>query len=706
LIILEKNSRYISAKVYYIKNVYVYYIIIIMVLSKIDNSISYPEIKYVDNDDFNKESNMYQIEVKNVEIIIGVGNAKNNFKNKNVIYFPIYLVKSNNKVIQIGLYEIKSNELSDYVDENGNLNVEKLDSDPLTYVFVTKDMLEKERLIPDEPLPEYEIEEIIEREIAEELEEEKVFEKEEEKEIPEIRKDIFVYTEGISIPKKLKEETKLDAEREKYRYLNEKLDETSSLWIQKFMKNDNYYIVDNEGGGECFFATIRDAFSQIGQQTSVPKIRNKLANEASENVFLQYKEIYDNIRDSILKATVESKELKIQYDNVKNICNNTIDRNEKIKCIQNAKQIKAKFDSVIREKSLSNELLKEYKVMKDVDTLEKFKKLIKTCNFWADTWAISTLERILNIKFILLSKEYYDNNDLANVLNCGQLNDVILENRGEFKPDYYIIVEYTGSHYKLIGYKKKQIFTFKEIPYDIKKLILDKCLEINAGPFSIIPDFIRFKDNESGNIIESTPPKFEELSEVKIKGYYDDNIVFVFYDKSASKPLPGKGVGEKIDNKEVILYSELANIKDWRRKLDDEWSGSPFMLDGHKWNSVTHYYQASKFKKNNPEFYLSFSLESNTDISKNVEKAIAAGSKNGKYKGELLRPKEVLIDEDFYGARNEKELYDAQYAKFSQNEDLKHLLIETRNAKLMHYLHRKEPELAENLITIREKLKA
>jgi len=172
-----------------------------MVLSKIDNSISYPEIKYVDNDDFNKESNMYQIEVKNVEIIIGVGNAKNNFKNKNVIYFPIYLVKSNNKVIQIGLYEIKSNELTDYVDENGNLNVEKLDSDPLTYVFVTKDMLEKERLIPDEPLPEYEIEEIIEREIAEELEEEKVFEKEEEKEIPEIRKDIFVYTEGISIPK-------------------------------------------------------------------------------------------------------------------------------------------------------------------------------------------------------------------------------------------------------------------------------------------------------------------------------------------------------------------------------------------------------------------------------------------------------------------------------------------------------------------------
>ena len=684
-----------------------------MVLSKIDNSISYPEVRYVDYNDENKESNLYQIEVNGVEIIVGIGSAKNTFQDKNIIYFPIYLVKSNNKVVQIGLYEIKNSELLEYSDENGNLNIEKLDRDPLVYVFVTKNMLENERLVPKEPLPESEIieeegeEEEEEGQEEEEGEEEQEEEEEEEVvEIPQIRKDIFVLIEGISIPKPLKEETKTDADREKYNYLNEKLDETSTLWIQKFMKNDKYYIVDNEGGGECFFATIRDAFVQIAQHTTVQKIRNKLANEASENVFLQYKEIYDNIRDSIMKATIESKELKIQYDKMKDICNSTIDRNEKIKCIENAKAIKAKFDSVIRDKSLSNELLKEYKIMKDIDTLEKFKKLIKTCNFWADTWAVSTLERILNIKFILMSKEYYDNNDLANVLNCGQLNDVILENRGEFKPDYYIIVEYTGSHYKLIGYKKKQIFKFKEIPYDIKKLVVDKCLERNSGAFSIIPDFIRFKEQLHGNNLEISSSNFEELSDVKIKGYYDDNIVFIFYDKSASKPLPGKGVGEKIDNKDIMLFSELANIKDWRRKLDDEWVGSSFMLGNHKWNSVTHYYQASKFKKNNPEFYLTFSLESNTEISKNVEKAKAAGSKNGKYKGELLRPKEVLIDEDFYGARNETELYEAQFAKFSQNEDLKHLLIETKNAKLMLYLHRKEPKLAENLINIREKLKS
>jgi hypothetical protein len=38
--------------------------------------------------------------------------------------------------------------------------------------------------------------------------------------------------------------------------------------------------------------------------------------------------------------------------------------------------------------------------MKGVENLDQFKRVIKSCNFWADTWAISTLERILNIKLI------------------------------------------------------------------------------------------------------------------------------------------------------------------------------------------------------------------------------------------------------------------------------------------------------------------
>ena len=63
-----------------------------------------------------------------------------------------------------------------------------------------------------------------------------------------------------------------------------------------------------------------------------------------------------------------------------------------------------------------------------------FKSIIKTCNFWGETWAISTLERVINIKFILLSRENYNEGDADNVMQCGQLNDLILQNRGSFEP--------------------------------------------------------------------------------------------------------------------------------------------------------------------------------------------------------------------------------------------------------------------------------
>ena len=72
-------------------------------------------------------------------------------------------------------------------------------------------------------------------------------------------------------PKQLKEETKNLAKsiRDKYHEENE------DLWIQKYMKNKNYEITDNEGNGDCFFATIRDAFKTIGQDTTVFALRKK-----------------------------------------------------------------------------------------------------------------------------------------------------------------------------------------------------------------------------------------------------------------------------------------------------------------------------------------------------------------------------------------------------------------------------------------------
>jgi predicted NAD-dependent protein-ADP-ribosyltransferase YbiA (DUF1768 family) len=670
-----------------------------MVLSKLDPNVSYPELKSVDSGDQKMEANLYQLEIEGVDVIIAVGNSKNTFEEYNIRYFPIYLVKYNNKVVQIGLYEIKASDYLYYLDDYNNIDVEKM-NEPLVYSFATKDFLSKNRLEPDVPLRRIEGQDKEEGEITEsdEEHEEEIEEYNEYYEIPEARQDIFIMTKGVPLPPLLVEESSKQAKdyREKYH------ESPSDNWVEKFMMNKNYSIVNNEGGGDCLFATIRDAFSSIAQQTSVNKLRKKLAEDATEEIFLRYKEQFDLIQASIITDTNKIKELEAEYLLLKGKLGNLFDRNEQKILIEEAKKVKSNHDRIVEEKRVSSIMLKEYKFMKGVDSLEKFKSKIKKCDFWADTWAISTLERILNIKFIILSNEAYKSGDTKNVLQCGQLNDKILENKGIFNPEFYLILDYSGDHYKLVGYKKKQIFKFTEIPYDIKKLIAEKCMERNAGPFDIIPDFQKFKATLKKNIIKEAD--YDELSESKLRGLYNDDTVFLFYSKSNSKPLPGKGSGEKIPNEKLMEYTELATIPDWRKKLSNFWV-QPFSLDNHQWASVEHYYQASKFKKTHPDFYLSFSLDSGTDLSKDPILAKAAGGKSGKLKGELLRPIEVSIDSDFFGKRHKKELYSAQYAKFTQNEDLKKLLLATNDAKLTHHDKGKPPVVFDDLMLIRDKIK-
>ena len=90
-----------------------------MVLSKLNpENVSYPELKSVDSGDIKMEANLYQLEIKDVDVVIAVGNSKNTFEDFNIIYFPIYLVKYNNKVIQIGVYEIKASDYLNYLENN------------------------------------------------------------------------------------------------------------------------------------------------------------------------------------------------------------------------------------------------------------------------------------------------------------------------------------------------------------------------------------------------------------------------------------------------------------------------------------------------------------------------------------------------------------------------------------------------------------
>jgi predicted NAD-dependent protein-ADP-ribosyltransferase YbiA (DUF1768 family) len=64
----------------------------------------------------------------------------------------------------------------------------------------------------------------------------------------------------------------------------------------------------------------------------------------------------------------------------------------------------------------------------------------------------------------------------------------------------------------------------------------------------------------------------------------------------------------------------------------------------------------------------------------------------------------VKIDADFYGGRNDEERERAVFAKFSQNIDLRNILVATKQAKLMKYIPKSPPHTDFILMRVRSKL--
>ena len=289
------------------------------------------------------------------------------------------------------------------------------------------------------------------------------------------------------------------------------------------------------------------------------------------------------------------------------------------------------------------------------------------------------------------------NNSFDNILNCGEVSKLIPENITDrivghdgvqyspFHPKHYIMTSYTGNHYTLVTYKNKHILSFPEIPYDIKIMIVNKCLEKNAGVYYLIPEFRSFKSG----LVEETAEEDAD-ADADMCDENDANAVIFVYHSSALDAKIGKGNAEKIDKPLIPNYAELNGMKEWRKKLDDMWI-SPFSLDERRWCSVENYLQGAKFKKNHTDFYNKFSLDSNTDISKDPKLAKQVGTQKSK------RPKEVKIDPDYDLGRSEIERESAVRSKFQQNEDLKQILLATKAACIKHF-QRGSPAIKDDIL--------
>ena len=697
-----------------------------MVYSNLNSTIFYKESGTIDDEDIGHESTLYEMELFNKQIVICFGKIKHTFIQRNVVYVPIYLVVHYKTKQQIGLLEFDKNEALGLFDHENDIDLSKIPQ-PILFGFVDEEYIDRSS---SSSLSSVKLQHSIEKQTEKEESDTENIELEVDESEDE---DDFhnVKVKSSKLSGEMKKATQLLEKGvftidPKIKKLNPLIEETQEIanaikenyesshknnWLQEYMKNEHYGIHDVESNGDCFFAVIRDAFQQIGYKTTVAKLRAIVAKDVTDEVFQNHRILYNDLKGTINEYNKELKSIKKNIEEtLSKRAKKATDKSELNSILQETETLKIKHKELMRNKQAAQSMIDEdLGNLQAIDSVDKFREFIQTSGFWADSWAISVLEYNLKVKFILLSERSYLDDDLYNVLLCGEVYSKI-QDEGRFEPKHYIMTTFSGDHYRLVTYKDKRIFEFFEIPYHIKALITNKCLESNSGAFGVVPEIKNMKMKMG---LDEEDEIVEDLENSSI---YNKDIVFVFHRNSSGSFKPGmaKNVKESIPSDKRSEYISLSKIKDWRRKLDDTWSDAPFEVDGKKWLSVEHYYQSSKFRLHNPDFADLFSLNSSeSTIAKDVDLAISAGSKSGratgkaktKVKGDtLLRPKGIEIDPQFYGERSQQERIKGLRGKFS-NEDMKKLLLATGNAKLVQYKHGSSGETDHMLMTVRNELK-
>ena len=755
-----------------------------MVKSKLNKDINYHEYSHLEEEDFNYNTPLFEVQLLRdpQKVVIGLGQLNYHFaKRYSVVYAPIYLFNVDMEFMkQIGVYEMPSNQIK--MDESGDLDIHKLA--PLLYVFVNTELLRKSRakggIIAATATA---------TDIKKKATEVNEIKKSLGKPIASASADASIDADGDSssddsdatdadtlfgldakqkhllsgasiLPLQTKEQSEL--ERRQY-----KPNPTADLWIQKYLRNKYFNFIDNEGGSDGFFAVIRDALLTQGRTTTILELRKQMSEEVTDEVFRAYREKFAMYHALIRTETRETKELVNNYNDMKRRISSIHDRAQQQLMIAGAKKLVVEHNLKHDEMKYTKLLAGAYDYMREVRSTEQLKERMMTSIYWPDAWAVDTMERVLNMKFIMFSRDAYEADDIDNVLLCDNGGGGGDQRKCQvFEPTAYILISRGisltnassavgggggggGKHargrshsrsrsrspthrhiipdsksinYTLITYKTHGVLAFSELPYDIKLLVTTKCLENQTCGYSAIPQFKLFQRELGIRVDEIPNESLDDLLEEVHTGatgasgrngahLYTTDIVFQFYAKSNPNALPGCGPGEKIPETEKIHFHKLATFENWRRKLSNFWN-EPFMLDGHTWQSVEHYYQGSKFKNNNREFYLKFSLDSRSELASDPIIAKAAGSKSGKLKNAqnahnaVIRPSRITIDPDFFNhGRSEREMENAMVAKFSQNKGLKDLLLATRNAKLVHYQRGARPEVYQNLMRVRHKLR-
>jgi predicted NAD-dependent protein-ADP-ribosyltransferase YbiA (DUF1768 family) len=711
-----------------------------MVQSKLAKGLNYNEGKTVSPIDKGHEATLYIIPILDDDYSIALGKAHDEYvKRHDVLYYPIYLLNQKNSGIEdrIGVFEIRSQDVFHIHDKDNDVNLRKLHG-PLFFSFVNAAYLSQHNkgeslsattLHSDDDADADNNDDDADAEtiVKESNQEDEAYDEEQQAQYEQddddyglyniegditvdrtsspsndnpTQSDIVIHTRDTIFTKSsplphiepLITETRGDAETICKSYKPKK----SNYWLRKIMKNSHYKPVTVDGDGNCFFYCVVKAFESIGFNTTVDILREYLSQNLDQSHYTSYKTIYDTLRNVQSDLLNSQDEMKDRMNTLKkeNEKATTVESQQEL--IRDGKKIRSLYDKNKMEIDSNQELLNEFEFMEMVHNLTDLRNFVKTKDYWIDSISFPIVEKILNTKILVVKQS----DSRTNIVQCTPTPSQLVN------PDHYILVEYSqNNHYDLIAYREKTIFGFLELPYSLKKTIMDTCIpkeeanRLEADSIYKIEDFRDFYLELYKKTPEEQVQRLQQKYESQAVDYdaelFDNNMTLSYYINADKNSKAGKGSHDKFINN--TSYSQFAALNDkknslWRRRLDDEWSGctdknkvkdcngdelkANFLLEDsngkNEWATVKHYLLAIQYEKENPVLYKNLSVGSNHVMSKSWTAV----------KDAMKKEKSLKFSEDFDNLENFRKK--ALQVKFKSNPDLRSILMTTYPAKLVH----------------------
>ena len=414
----------------------------------------------------------------------------------------------------------------------------------------------------------------------------------------------------------------------------------------QYLGIDNITYLPNTDLIDCLSSVLHKHLNQSIKETT-SYLNGILADHISVSMFDTIKAMYTILQGKLDHNKSQLKDIKhrllINKKEIRNIHEQDVEFQNKMEDI---KTLTTQTQHIQSNQKYIKSLLKDKEYLRNIENLDAFQQFIKSGGYVCEPWTIEILERLMNIKVILLSK------DMPHWLVCSRQSP-FPHNLSLFNPMYYIVLEFSDNDYRLMQVNGVSLLTFQNIPLVIKDLVMKRCLEQSEGLYANIPLFVKYKQ------FKLTKDQQEGIKDLVLDLEPDKDRI-VISDSYKKQPHPGAVPFERMDF-ENLIDSNLVHDKQWREKLADNYMkpDGRFKLGEKDWASVNHYVTAQQLKQIDPNKSDKLCLNTGSSLSK----------KSIPY---------MLSDDD--------DRYSAEFAKYSQNHVLKDMLLQTGNAELYMYV--------------------